>query len=134
MSNKKIGNDFEQAFCEELADYGFWVHNFTQNKDGQPADVIAVRKGKAYLIDCKVCSDGEPFALSRIEENQELAMTLWESCGNGSGWFAIYFADNGHTYMVRLLDLLLLRSKRSTVDERMIALLSSTLEWWVTWN
>ena len=43
MSNKKIGNDFEKELCEVLAEYGFWVHNFTQNQDGQPADIIAVK-------------------------------------------------------------------------------------------
>ena len=55
-SNKQAGNAFERSFCEMLFSKGFWVHNFAQNRDGQPADVIAVRNGIAYLIDCKVCS------------------------------------------------------------------------------
>lgn len=88
MSNKKIGNDFEQELCEILANYGFWTHNMAMNKAGQPADIIAVRNKVAYLIDAKVCSS-RGFALSRMEENQELAMELWNSCGNGQGWFAI---------------------------------------------
>ncbi len=87
-SNKKIGNSFEEELCNFLYSRGFWSHNFVQSKDGQPADVIAVRNGKAYLIDCKVCSD-DFFKFSRMEENQLNSMTLWEECGNGKGLFAI---------------------------------------------
>ena len=54
MSNKKIGNDFEAELCEMLSLYGFWCHNLAVKSEGQPADVIAARNGKAYLIDCKV--------------------------------------------------------------------------------
>lgn len=88
MTNKKIGNDFEQELCEKLSEYGFWTHNLAMNKAGQPADIIAVRNKIAYLIDAKVCSS-RGFALSRVEENQELAMELWNECDNGQGWFAI---------------------------------------------
>lgn len=92
MTNKKIGNDFESDFCEILFEQGFWVHNFAQNQDGQPADVIAARNGKTYLIDCKVCSV-RGFALSRMEENQDLSMELWKSTGNGEGWFAVLIGE-----------------------------------------
>lgn len=88
MSNRKIGNTFEQEFCDLLSEKGFWVHNLAQNAFGQPADVIAVKKKKAYLIDCKECSSNK-FDLTRIEENQALSMELWNACGNGEGWFAI---------------------------------------------
>lgn len=56
MSNKKIGNGFEAEFCEKLFQNGYWVHNLAQNAAGQPADVVAVKNGVPYLIDCKVCS------------------------------------------------------------------------------
>ena len=88
MNNKTLGNNFEAELCEKLSEYGYWVHNLAMNKAGQPADIIAVRNKVAYLIDAKVCSS-KGFALSRIEENQELSMTLWEESGNGQGWFAI---------------------------------------------
>ena len=88
MTNKNIGNDFESRFCEILFGNGFWTHNLAQNASGQPADVIAARNGKTYLIDCKVCSN-QGFALSRIEENQDLSMELWKDTGNGDGWFAL---------------------------------------------
>lgn len=88
MNNKQLGSTFETKFCQELYKYGFWVHFISQNKSGQPADVIAVKNKKAYLIDCKVCS-GKYFATKRIEFNQELSMNLWQKCGNGDGLFAI---------------------------------------------
>lgn len=88
MNNKKLGNSFEIEFCEILFNEGFWVHKMTQNASGQPADVIAARNGKTYLIDCKVCSQ-KRFSLSRMEENQDLSMELWKACGNGEGWFAV---------------------------------------------
>lgn len=88
MSNKQLGNQFESELCELLSAYGFWVHQLSQNSAGQPADVIAVRNGQAYLIDCKVCSTAKGFDLNRVEENQELAMSLWRDCGNHQGWFA----------------------------------------------
>lgn len=97
MSNKKLGNDYEQQLCKELADAGFWVHNFANRSNGQPADIIAVKNGKSFLIDAKVCSDGK-FRLSRIEENQHLAMKKWRKCGNGSGCFALLV--DGSTYIL----------------------------------
>ena len=93
MTNKKAGNSFEAELCEILANEGFWAHNLAQNSAGQPADVIAVKDGEAFLIDCKVCSQGK-FQYSRIEENQELSMSLWKDCGNGDGLFALKF-DTG---------------------------------------
>lgn len=97
-SNRKIGNTFENVFCQQLFDKGFWVHNLTQNSAGQPADLIAVKNGKALLIDCKVCENNK-FPLSRIEPNQHTAMDLWEHSGNGNGWFALQLND-GRVYML----------------------------------
>lgn len=99
VSNKKLGNDFETQFCEYLFNNGFWVHNMTQNVSGQPADVLAARNGKTYLIDCKVCTD-DKFVLSRIEENQNLSMKLWEETGNSKGLFAIHFGSEKGTIMI----------------------------------
>ena len=67
-SNKKLGSDFEQEVCQELAQEGYWVHNFANRKNGQPMDIIAVRENIACLIDAKVCTNGI-FKISRIEEN-----------------------------------------------------------------
>lgn len=113
MNNKKIGNSFETELCKILSQNGFWAHNLAQNAAGQPADIIAVKNGTAYLIDCKVCS-GKAFNLSRVEENQRLSMCLWSDCFNGDGWFAVKFGEN--IYMVTLGRLLSIDTKSPTED------------------
>ena len=130
MNNKQIGNRFEQKFCEILFQEGFWTHNLAQNSAGQPADVIAVRHRAAYLIDCKVCSSKAGFALSRIEDNQELAMRLWEDRGNGTGWFAIQI--NGNIYMASLSSLLSARKHYAALSEPVLSDMSCTLEQWLS--
>lgn len=88
MTNKKLGNDFENEFAWYLFDRGFFVHRCTQNSAGQPADMIAVKGSRCFLIDCKVCT-GKSFPLSRVEDNQYSAMTLWEARSREFGWFAM---------------------------------------------
>lgn len=89
MSNSKIGAAFERKLCRMLSEYGFWVHRVSQNIVGQqPADIIAVKNGKAYLIDCKVCCR-DFFTLDRMEPNQRSAMELWMKCGNSIPFFAL---------------------------------------------
>ena len=102
-SNKTIGNSFEAELCELLAENGFWAHNLAQNQTGQPADVIAVKNDIAYLIDCKVC-ENDRFPFSRIEDNQESAMTLWEMRGNANCYFALKDSHD-EIYMVHFDDL-----------------------------
>ena len=97
MINKKLGNDFEQELCQILADAGYWTHNFANRKNGQPADIIAVKNGKAYLIDAKECTR-EIFSLKRMEYNQELSMGLWIECGNIERYFAL--KARNEVYMV----------------------------------
>ena len=106
MSNRKAGTRFETYLCDKLSEKGFWAHNLAQNKHGQPADIIAVKNGRACLIDCKVCSTDKGFPLSRIEENQKTAMELWAACGNGVGWFAFLLPDK-KIYMVSYQRLIL---------------------------
>jgi Holliday junction resolvase len=128
MTNKKLGNDFEAKFCEILFEHGYWVHNVAQNASGQPADVIAVKNKKAYLIDCKVCSS-RGFALSRMEENQDLSMELWKSCGNGEGWFAVLL--NGEIYMIPHIAVKSLRDEKSYMTELDVKEYGIRLERWL---
>lgn len=100
LINKKLGNDFEQELCEILADAGYWVHNFANRKNGQPADIIAVKNACAFLIDAKVCSY-EVFPFRRIEENQSLSMDYWIECGNKVPYFALKCRNE--VYMVSWL-------------------------------
>lgn len=106
--NRTIGGRFEEELCELLAAHGWWAHNLAQNQVGQPADVIAVKNDIAVLIDCKVCTN-DRFALSRIEGNQEGAMTLWEARGNNHCYFAMKLTDD-LIYMVHFDTLNLLDS------------------------
>ena len=130
MSNKKLGNSFEAELCELLSMYGFWCHNMAQNAAGQPADVIAVRNGRPYLIDCKVCSTDKGFDLRRVEDNQDLAMNLWRECNNGDGWFAMKL-PNEEIYMLCHLVIKACRRHLSYLSPTEIAQVGVPIEKWV---
>lgn len=129
MSNKKLGNDFENELCEILSDYGFWTHNLAMNKSGQPADIIAVRNKIAYLIDAKVVSTSRGFALSRVEDNQDLAMDLWNEKGNGQGWFALKVKEQ--IYMIPHYCIKSYMVKQSSLSLAEIVTLGKPIEKWV---
>ena len=67
------GAAFEAYVCEWFKSHGYWALNIPKNKYGaQPFDVLAIKGGEIWAVDCKVC--GEPrLQLSRIEDNQWLA-------------------------------------------------------------
>lgn len=130
MSNKAVGNAFEQEVCEILSKHGFWTHNMAMNKSGQPADIIAVKNKTAYLIDAKVCSS-RGFALSRMEENQDLAMELWKECGNGQGWFALK-VPTGEIYMIPHLNIKAYQHSQSTLSFSEIHEIGKPIGKWVT--
>ena len=106
--NKKIGNDFEKELSEILYDAWYWVHLLNQNKNGQPADIIAVKNNKAYLIDAKVCTY-DVFPFRRIEDNQQLAMDMWIECGNTTPYFAL--KARNEIYMIPYTTIMDLRKK-----------------------
>lgn len=128
-SNRAVGNAFEQELCEMLFGYGFWVKNLKQDNAGQPADVIAVRDRLAYLIDCKDCSH-RGFDLRRVEENQELAMGLWEQCGNGAGWFA--FRVESEVFMIDSFTIDALKNRQSALSFDEIRHIGQPLREWVS--
>lgn len=97
MNNKIMGMRFEEYVANYLANHGYWVHLLTADKNGQPADLIAVKAHVADLIDCKVCS-GDGFPFSRIEDNQYYAMNKWYEGDNGPAYFALLV--DGEVYMV----------------------------------
>ena len=129
MNNKTLGNNFEQELCERLSEYGFWCHNMAMNKSGQPADIIAVRNKVAHLIDAKVVSSSKGFALSRVEENQHLAMDLWNKQGNGQGWFAL--KTNEGIYMIPHFCIQSYTPYQSTLSIEDIITLGKPLDKWV---
>ena len=130
MNNKTLGSNFEQELCEKLSEYGFWCHCLNMNKAGQPADILAVRNKIAYLIDAKVCSN-RGFALSRVEENQELAMNLWYERGNGQGWFALKLPTE-EIYMMPYFYMEMAKQEKSTLSFEEIQQFGKPLGKWVT--
>lgn len=126
-SNRALGDTFEQELCDLLFGYGFWAHDMKQNNAGQPADVIAVRNGKAYLIDAKVCSV-KGFDLRRVEENQDLAMTLWKERGNGEGWFALKVEEK--VFMIPHFTIIAYRNSQSFLSFSEIFECGKLLEQW----
>ena len=127
-SNRAVGNAFEQELCQLLFDNGFWAHNLKQDNSGQPADVIAVRNKIAYLIDCKDCSS-KGFDLRRVEDNQESAMELWKTCGNGQGWFALKM--NNLIFMLPLILLQAWKRNHSSLSNEDIYEMGTPFDKWV---
>ena len=128
MNNKQAGAEFEREFCEILSKDGFWSHFMGGNRNGQPADIIAVRNKKAYLIDAKDCKN-DRFVLSRIEDNQHMAMRKWELCGNNQGLFALNTSKGVYmlTYgMVQVLEMAGIKS----LNIKSIELYSITYDDW----
>lgn len=128
MNNRKLGNSFEDELCYILSGYGFWATRLNQGKAGQPADVIAAKNKVSYLIDAKVCSD-DKFPLSRMEENQDLAMSLWKECGNGIGWFALKLRNQ--IYMLSHYTITAYQHMQSSLSDKEIFELGIPLEKWV---
>lgn len=115
MSNKSNGTAFERAFAELLSEEGFWAHCLKDNVNGQPFDVIAAKNGRTYVFDCKDCQT-DRFVLSRIEENQHNAMSLWAETGNYQGMFAVKFS--GRIYLIphRMLEILVENGTKSITE------------------
>ena len=117
--NRTNGGRFEQELSHALAERGFWSHVMQQNKSGQPADIVAI-KGKFHtLIDCKVISDDKGFPFERIEENQKLAMRLFQKRCGELCYFALKLPDES-VWLVSMERLETLRNrgnKKLTEDE-----------------
>ena len=116
--NRSNGGRFEQDLATVLADSGFWVHVMQQNKAGQPADLIALRGKFHTLIDCKVISDDNGFPFERIEENQKLAMRMFQRKAGELCYFALKLPD-ASVWLVTLerLETLKNRGKKRLTDE-----------------
>jgi len=129
MSNKSVGTALERKFAKILADYGFWAHCMKDNQNGQPFDIIAARNGTTYVFDCKDCQ-GNIFQLSRIEENQYNAMTLWSDTGNGQGLFAIRMPVGIYVVPFRVLAIMKDRGE-SSVHQKDIAKMGQRFDYWI---
>ena len=131
-SNKSVGNSFEREICDILGKNGFWAHNFAQNKDGQPADIIAIKNTDTFLIDCKECK-GNRFELSRMEENQLSSMRKFIRCSaRGLGFFCVRFGS-GKIYMIPYYNVESMTSS-SVTEEQLARLHYDTLDDFLRWR
>lgn len=126
MSNKKLGNDFENYVAQYLYSKGFWVLRIPDTFAGQPVDIITVRNKKAYLIECKVCSNNR-FDTARIEPNQHATFRLWEEAGNGDGYIAMKFGQD--VFIISYARLCGISKKR--VSKELIIQNGMRLEEWI---
>lgn len=93
MNNKKLGTAFEKFVCRKLAEDGWWVHFMIPDARGaQPCDIIAVKDGKAVIMDCKTSKD-HIFRVGRLEDNQVYCFERWRQCGNSEPIIAIEYKD-----------------------------------------
>lgn len=98
INNKVLGTKYEQEVCDLLAANGFWVHFISPAPDGsQPFDIIAVKQGQAFAIDCKTCAD-DTFPITRLEDNQIMAFEKWLRCGNSMPM--VYVKHNEMTHVI----------------------------------
>lgn len=128
-NNKKAGTDFENAFVQILSEQGFWVHKMQDNRNGQPFDVIAAKQGCTYVFDCKDCKN-DTFPLSRIEENQYNAMSLWQQCGNQEGLFVMNTSKGIRILSLEILEFLKDRNIK-TVNKNDLLWYSTPLSEWL---
>lgn len=97
MNNKLLGNQFEIKLANTLSDHDFWVFRTPNKYYGQPTDIIAIKKNKGFLIECKVCTN-DYLDVRRIAFNQFASIQRFEDCGNQLAFFAIEI--KGATYMI----------------------------------
>ena len=94
----KLGKATEKFVCKTLKKFGYWAYNLPKKVEGQPCDIVAIKKNKAYLIwliDAKHIRNNEvSFTFDRIEPNQISSMRYARDFSNidaCSLGFAIFF-------------------------------------------
>lgn len=138
LDNRTSGGRFEQEMAEALYAAGFWAHLMQQNKAGQPSDIIAVKGRFHTLIDAKEISDHRGFPFSRVEENQRLAMRMFQRRGGELCYFALKLPDKS-VWMVSLERIETLKSRgKTSLTEEEIRTQTWSLEKWLessdTWG
>ena len=128
--SRKAGSDFEEWVANRLSEKGFWVHRMAHTKNGQPADIVASRNQRAFLIDCKDCK-GNRFRQNRIEPNQHTAMRLWKETGNGNGWFCLGLRGPDGDYQAWMISYETLTKENENLSEDRIRKAGYLLEEWL---
>lgn len=116
MNNKKLGTEWEHKVCEYLSKNGYWAHFIVPDARGaQPFDIIAVKDGEAFAIDCKTCVSNT-FNISRLEDNQIMAFGKWLACENSNAFIAV--EHNKHLHWIDYEELMDKKSIKLTDDNR----------------
>lgn len=93
MNNKKLGTEFEKEVVKRLSKAGYWTHFITPNAGGaQPFDIVAMKDGVSYAIDCKT-STNRRFSILRLEDNQIYAFDKWVKCGGTPPMLFVKYGD-----------------------------------------
>ena len=90
MNNKRLGTEFEREVVRLLSQQGYWVHFITPDASGS----------QPFVLDCKT-SATKNFNISRLEENQRMAMDLWFGRGNKKAF--VYIKYNEKIYAIPYL-------------------------------
>lgn len=107
MNNKSKGNIFEEDVAKKLSKLGHWctLLQGAKGTNAQPADIIACKDNKVWLIDCKtLVNTSGNFTLERAEQNQILAYKRFKKCGNENYFYAILWEND--VYLVPMFDIL----------------------------
>ena len=70
MSNKKIGESFEQELLEILKENNFWATKLKEKETGGPLDIVATKNNVFISIEAKNLNGKTKFPKERIEPNQ----------------------------------------------------------------
>lgn len=70
MSNKKIGESFEQELLEILKENNFWATKLKEKETGGPFDIVATKNNLFISIEAKNLNNKTKFPKERIEPNQ----------------------------------------------------------------
>lgn len=107
MDNKSKGNKFEEDVAAKLASQGLWATVITGAKHtgSQPADIIATKNNKFWIIDCKTLENKSgTFTIDRAESNQIRAYKKLYSVGSYNYFY--YILWNNDVYAVPMEDII----------------------------
>ena len=90
----QIGREYEKILAKYLnKKFGFWVYQIPPKTNGQPCDIIALKKKVSFLMDAKHVEESKvSFTFDRIEPNQITALAYAHNFAQIENvGFAIYF-------------------------------------------
>jgi len=93
----KNGNDFEKLVLNEFFENGFWVWKL-KNESGTPFDLMSVKKGLAFGIECKHLDKmPKTFRISQLRDNQLIGLDNFTNYGES---FVVFGNDDD----IRVID------------------------------